>query len=210
MRNSDSELDRLHEVIRSNTRALIITEEIKVPGKPGFLLGDSLMRQLRDAVANGRESGGSRGKSTNRLPISVAAHDLLTSIDKETRYWDRSDRIEDRISATGSLLRSNYRYAPRVWADLTGKWVKQIRELFDPPKRYHISAACPRCDSEMVSRYSEVDEQWLMVPALQVMSGHFGLVVRCINCNDEWSKDHFGELAAMIGAVGIVDDDGRC
>lgn len=192
----ERQLRRLREKVFNNVRALILQDELKVEDR--LLLGPPLIAQLRQAVANGREAG-VRTKSTHRVPISIAAHDLLTAIATETKNWSEKDTIEDRIRDANNWVHSSGDGVIQLWLKETTEWVRKIKELFDPPNRYHLSAPCPECNQTSVRKFNPEDREYVKVPALQIVKVNDRTVCRCVGCGTEWPEEHFLLLAKAIG-----------
>lgn len=167
----------------------------------------SLLDQLRDAVTTGGETlkGGRRNAP---LPISVAAHDMLTQIETDAvdlhlkALTHDALTAEDRIKALAGIV-GRWTDGDAVNTALTymAKWAAEIRQLLDPPRRLHVAAACPACDTRMVYRQDETGET-VQVPALTV-DGTVGCT--CLSCHHVWPPGNLEHLAMVLGCEPIRD-----
>lgn len=193
---------RLRDAIRSSTVSLVDHVEIEVDhddlGKVTYT-APGLLKQLQEAVANGRESGAPSKGSAKRIPIAVNAHDLNMKIMLETLYWSpKGSVINGVIDTTNWVCRIGTDKDLVDWDGLTKEWVKSIKDLFDPPTKMHISAPCPQCNATSARLYHIGDKEYVRVPALQIMQGALGTVCKCFECGTEWPEDRFLLLANAI------------
>lgn len=170
-------------------------------------VGLSLLGQLRAAVSSSTSRGGAAGKSAP-IPISTDAHDLLTSISKSTAKLEELAGLPAGAGWLGDRLRAVVREAGQ-WTDLEAvlgvrlaltKWVHSITTLLDPPRRWHIAAACPECQRSVVWRRDESLGEHVQQAALQV-DGKTGC--DCLACGAHWPPSHFEHLARVLGFPAI-------
>lgn len=199
------------------------------PIKRGFLTDSmtvthheapSLLNQLRDAVATGRERG-SRGRGVG-LPISVDAHDLLVEIGQRTIWLvhqtgatpagaDVEPNLREVVASCGLTLDLEAVVGVRRFLSA---WAQQIRTLFDPPQRWALwGHACPECDSATVFRLDDSDGEEKRTAALEV--AFVGTdqdrkidCVRCLACLEEWKPNELLFLGRLLGCEipGVTDE----
>lgn len=202
------------------------------PIKRGFLtdsmtvsqhVAPSLLDQLREAVATGRERGaGRRGLG---LPISVDAHDLLTEIGRRTIWLVR----ETGATPAGQDVEPNLREVVAscgLSLDLESvlgvrgflrAWTNSIRTLFDPPKRWALwGFSCPECDEHTVWRLDDSDGEEKRTAALEVAftetdGGEQRIRdVHCLACQEEWVPSQLLFLGRLLGCeIPGVDTEGE-
>jgi hypothetical protein len=170
---------------------------------PGHLTPtDSLYVQLRDAVEEGR-SGGSQGASRPRsLPTGwIDAQKVLDEIDFAVSLWQPGHN-EDPTPTVGRLnhmLRLKYRPQDVHGLDQKSEalvsWVKDINDLFDPPKVKHLSAPCPACGATTAHRKDSAGEV-VRVPALQIIAE---IGCTCQACRYTWSPEYYVHLCRVLG-----------
>lgn len=192
------EMGRLRADIRRGITLLVdesIIEQVYDDGTRQQCACPSLIAQLRLSIFENKASGHSNGSGRKRkVPIDVEAYDLYRAIDRE---W----------GIPGMSLENAFRTIPRkaaVWADLCGLGhlvqsltdvADMIRAVIDPPRRYHVAAACPVCGVRMVLRPS-VYGDLVQGPAL-VVDGVTGCT--CLSCGQRWPPAQLEHLALVLG-----------
>ncbi|SFE55004.1 hypothetical protein SAMN04487819_11682 [Actinopolyspora alba] len=167
----------------------------------------SLLDQLRDAIAPGTDRRPGTGAGS-RTPISIEAHDRLAEIDAtSTRiqqalasppHRDVAERLRGIVATVTAT--TDRESIDTVTAHLN-HWVREIRVLFDPPRRLHVAAPCPACQTRMVATTGD-DGETVQTPALWV-DGQTGC--RCHACGHHWPTSHLEHLAAVLGCVPLPE-----
>lgn len=185
----------------------------------------SLLKQLREEVANSSSRGGRR-KSSNSSPVGVDALDLWNEIGKGSVKL---------VELTGAHLDGfSPEYAIRMSVAAVGQstdleavlgvrnaleaWVKAIRILLDPPKRIPLwGRECPVevCGEVTVWRRDDSDGEVKRTAALEVAmeEKQVGKLVarecRCLACGEVWPRSRLVELAESMGLFvpGLVGVD---
>lgn len=187
----------------------------------------ALLHLLREAVFGGMESTGGGSALQSRLPISDAALDLYRLIDHQiAEAWAQvhnmppnSDRPE-ALAAQWAALVDDERVvtvthpeqhekdgkpfvigarAEYQAQDLARRWVAQIEEFFDPPKRADISEPCIQCGERYVHRRK--DGQTVRSAAFSfVRDRKTGETLRaeCLACGSWWAPDQFEFLRESL------------
>jgi hypothetical protein len=70
-----------------------------------------------------------------------------------------------------------------------------IRAVLDPPRRYHVAAACPACGVRMVLRPDAYGDH-VLTPTL-VVDGTEGCT--CLACGQTWPPERLEHLALVLG-----------
>lgn len=132
-----------------------------VDGGPEYrwITEDPLLLQLTVEVANSSASPTFKASSGNPLPIAAAAFDLLSEIVEEVteNYWRTYPK--HRVVAYGALAKmmSAWCIAARLeerelrlaTTYLEG-YVRTIRGLLNPVRRWDIKGTCPKCKQRFV------------------------------------------------------------
>lgn len=187
-------------------------------------ISPSLLEQLRDAVATGRERGG-RGASIP-LPISTDAHDLLVKIGRQTMWLLGETGARPAGAGIEENLRSVVNTVTSTAMDLEAvlgvrnflrSWATSIRNLLDPPKRislwgYHCPE--PKCEAEEVWRLDESDGETKRTAPLEVAftetNGDPAIRdVHCLACGKEWPPNQLLWLGKLLGCeiAGVQPED---
>lgn len=170
-----------------------------------------MLRNLIASNAGGTTSG--RSLASTRNLVNIPAFDLWQRIDEQTRSAlleagkkprrDLADAL-DQLGTDGDALRATNDMTEQHHARLTGRvarWKDEIDNMFDPPTRKEIKAACPVCDVKRVA--TDDGETWAIFayywrdqePA-----------ARCQACGKHWQGERdLLELGFSIGAN--VDHD---
>lgn len=177
----------------------------------------SLLKQLREEVANSSSRGGRR-KSSGSSPVGVDALDLWNSIGagsiklvEETGAHLDGFSVEHaiRVSVAAACVSTDLETVWGVRNALEG-WVKAIRVLLDPPKRIPLwGKACPVevCGEVTVWRRDESDGEIKRTAALEVGmdEGRSGSLeareCRCLACGEVWPRARLLELAESMGLL---------
>jgi hypothetical protein len=186
----------------------------------------SLLKQLREEVANSSSRGGRR-KSSSSSPVGVDALDLWNQIEAGAVFLAAQTGAHLEDSSTEHAIRQ----AVAVAGGLTDveavlgvrnaleAWVKAIRALLDPPKRISLwGKACPveSCGETTVWRRDESDGEVKRAAALEVTmeENQVGTLTakecRCLACNTVWPRNRLMELAEQMGLFvpGLDDVEG--
>jgi len=176
-----------------------------------FHMVSGLLAQLRDAVFGGMETTGGSALGS-KLPISAAALDLYTVIDREiAEAWvasfnrvpgtDRTERLlaewAIHIAGDAIVIAGGKEYMAEA---LVVRWVRKVEDFFDPPRLSEIQAACFVCDARYV--YSKVDGEDVRSAALRFhRSRDTGetLDARCMACGKAWLPHEFDFLGKSLG-----------
>ncbi|UQE74207.1 hypothetical protein MYK68_15965 [Gordonia sp. PP30] len=159
----------------------------------------SRYEQLDAALTRPRLGRGGH-TDTPHPPIWVDGVDLRAKIITHVREWAIS--WQTPCLAPVAVLHA---LADRAWRPqdvpailtIAGRcedWAKEIDQLFDPPRRLTISAACPECGESTVYRPDETGE-WVRQPALTV---DYQRGADCLACREHWPPERFLLLEAVI------------
>lgn len=161
-----------------------------------------LITQLKDARPTGNEKGsaGTRGKIIT--PVSLDVIKLLNDIRLDIAQWSFVDHVGQR-ELEDLVIISSYRVCQRAslqemrgWLNVLMRWMSLISMIFDPPKRWTISAPCPQCGASTVEKLR--DGEYVRVPALQLTERKGAKVCHCVGCWTEWPEERFLLLAKAI------------
>jgi len=191
---------QLREAIKDLVDEVVITTHLD-DGSSVINRGPSLLVQLTTCITNNQGGSGQGKNSSNRLLISLAAFDLNRKIEKEWRK-------------PGETLERSLRGLPEEMATCTDldkmrvtikdmlSIARAIRMMLDPPRKYHVAAACPVCTVRMVRQWDQVNSEYVQVPAL-TLDGINGCI--CLACGATWAPDHLEHLALVLGCDPIGD-----
>lgn len=166
-----------------------------------------LLEQLRDSV--GHSGGSSRSSGRTSLPLNPDAFDALRRIELDAAELHRHAMSQDSITVD-ARIRAIVAIAGR-WtspgmvaaaADHLRRFVKEIENVLNPPRRYEITAPCPACGVRTVWR--EQDGEQVRVPALTVDAA---IGCTCLNCRHVWGPGQLEHLALVIGCDPINPDE---
>lgn len=149
----------------------------------------SRLDQLAEAV-HSSQGGGGAAAGPHRIPITLAAAELLTHIEDEVGHRGRP-----RTQLAAAVWAWARTAQPDTAAHLAADWLVEARAILEPERPIPIDGACPQCGVRTV----HVDDSGEQVrrPALQVdrVSGE----VTCIaaRCGATWGP----ELHAHLGQV---------
>ena len=194
---------------------------------------DGLMRQLRGAIFGGMEGTGGGSAFGAKEPISPAALDLYTLIDRQiSEAWsdangqkipgvDKPESLaaqwaalvdEDRIvtvthpeqhEVDGRRFVVHARAEYQAW-QLALKWVEQIETFFGTVQDVPIKEACPSCGERYVMRSKDGEQVRSDVLAF-VRDKQTGETLRavCAVCPATWATPT--ELEYLKTALGLDD-----
>lgn len=159
-----------------------------------------LYLQLYDAVGSGR-TGAAQDMglaTTGSNPIWLNAFVILDEIDTAVEVWQP---IHTGAPATVGRLRAMLaaRYRPQDVRGLEQKtdafrvWKRQIEELFNPPRKWHIAKPCPNCRTATVYRKDSAGET-VRQPALSLGVD----ACECLACHYIWQPYRFHLLADAL------------
>jgi hypothetical protein len=202
-------LRSLHDKMRSDCALLVDGTDVDIERDDGSITRQhvpGLLRQLASAIGNSNERlGYVRSKDGRPIVISVQAFDLMTGIERITRLWNRDQDIAVRISRTVAALCTRSTDAipdAHSIARHLATWVRLINELFEPPRRLHLAAACPECGKATVTRMDGGER--VIGPALQISRVANGHQCECMACGARWPDSHFLLLSQVLGCESIV------
>ena len=181
----------------------------------------SLLKQLREEVANSSNRGGRR-KSSSSSPVGVDALDLWdqvragalylalsTGAHLERQPGDAPDTagtehaIRQAVAAAGGL--TDIEAVLGVRNALEG-WVKAIRALLNPAKRVPLwGKECPACGEKTVWRRDDSDGEKKRTAALEIVMEEdrsatlAAKEARCLACCEVWPRDRLLDLAEAMG-----------
>lgn len=193
------------EEYRAQVRLLTQPHTVTVDGRGGELLGvrteQALLLKLAAAVASNLGASHGTGAAGNeRTPINVGAADLLQRITgrlqaQQEFLTDDTSRPRAEVALLRVQLALSNRFFAGTLSTLTldrntrqlASWVRQIRDLLDPPHRYGLRSACPSCGANMVTVADEHGHAVVM-EALQVTERHEAedSSVACQSCGLLW------------------------
>lgn len=160
----------------------------------------SLIEQLRQALAHGGETGKAGGSSVGE-PLRLAAADLMRKLERESAELHYNAMVADadpvsRLRATAAIA-SRWAEVDRVaWVVAAlRRWTERIRDLIDPPRQLHLTAACPACGAGMVWREDSERGEVVQVPALHI-DGTNGCV--CLACRHTWPPANLELLSQVL------------
>jgi len=193
-------LRRLHDELRELVKELCdpaVVTQIHEDRTTTSAECPSLLDQLNEAIGVGVERGKSYGTSYgSKIPLSVGAIDLYQKLHRDWCGTNKKRSLEE-----------TFRFIPEWvsgWSDVdqlsrvverVRKAVKDIRDLLDPPRRFHLPAPCPSCHTKMIRKQDELGE-WILVPAL-TLDVHIGCT--CLACDDVWPPNQLSDLARQLG-----------
>lgn len=175
----------------------------------------SLLKQLREEVANSSNRGGRR-KSSTASPVGVDALDLWNSVVAGTKLMVETFQahleqpgpehaIRRAVAAAGGATDLEALWGMRNTLE---RWVKSIRALLYPAKRVPLwGKPCPVdvCGEKTVWRRDDTDDEVKRTAALEIGmdENQYGTLVaveaRCLSCNEVWPRDRLLELAEAMG-----------
>lgn len=158
----------------------------------------SLLDTLRECIYTGTEKGSGKSSFGSKPLISVGAWDLYNEIEAEWKQQGLSLEQSFRAMPILALTMDNYEASKQLLKSLVSI-AKAINDLLDPPRRLHVSAACPVCDVRTVFRPDDSGE--LVQQAALVVDGIKGCL--CMACGSIWSVNHLETLARDVGCAPI-------
>ncbi|MBP2325352.1 hypothetical protein JOF56_005737 [Kibdelosporangium banguiense] len=167
----------------------------------------SLLEQVAGAVLPGNERNGKVSSNASRPPGSLGAVSLLAEIRQEvTRACQghdehaQPDTVAERLRLWVGHADSWQHHYPDyvVWAAATtSDWVRQARQLLDPPPRVALRGqTCPVCAACTVQVWSEDDEDFVRQSALAI--DPYRVAVVCAGCGQSWGAEIWQQLAATL------------
>lgn len=193
-------LSRLEDMVY----ALVEPTHRYIAGK--WCTAPSLYMQLWDATA--ASVGEYGGVARSLPPVWIDSVQLRIEIDTAVEAWHpQLAGVPPTVGRLRGLTKRNWRPQDtrgiEQIADACEGWVKDINTLLDPPPRWTLPAACPRCMVAVVRRKDSGGEL-VRQPALQLSAGG----CRCIACQAFWPPLQFTFLASLLGyekPLGVVD-----
>lgn len=150
--------------------------------------------------------GRTKGGGGNGDVLDMKAVTMYETIDAGVRAWlehFRQPHKGDLIELTRNLhgiLRAEHagdrlEDPDRMFA-MFETWVQRIEEMFDPPREYELTAACPICETEHAIGEEGAQRWAVRVP---VKEGR-ALVAECHECGAMWGgQDQLTQLAEGMG-----------
>jgi hypothetical protein len=206
-REDQRTLRQLHDDLRTACAELVDPTRFDDERDDGTVVvveGDSLLIQLADAAGSSSMSGGGPAKSQPIL-INPDAVQLFAEIEAATAEWCDEPTVEQRIRVGANLAGQWTAAADILWVTTRlRRWVQQIRELFNPPKRWHLAAPCPACGKRMAWRKDDTTGETVQSPALDLQQVGEGAERRwectCLNpaCRHRWPSGTLEHLALVL------------
>jgi hypothetical protein len=206
-REDQRTLRQLHDDLRAACADLVDPtrfDDVRDDGTVVVVEGDSLLTQLEDAAGSSQMSGGGPAKSQPIL-INPDAVQLFAEIEADTAQWCDEPTVEQRIRSGVNLAGQWTATADILWVTTRlQRWTRQIRELFNPPKRWHLAAPCPACGKRMAWRTDDTTGETVQAPALDLQQVGEGNDRRwectCLNpaCRHRWPSGTLEHLALVL------------
>lgn len=186
----------------------------------------SLLKQLRQEVANSSSRGGRR-KSSTSSPLGVDALDLWTAIETGAVFLAAQTGAHLDHTGTEHAIRQSAATVctstdlEALWGvrNALEGWVRSIRHLLHPAKRIPLwGHPCPveACGESTVWRRDESDGEVKRTAALEIGmdENQSGTLVaseaRCLACNEVWPRERLLELAEAMGlAIPGIEQQGE-
>lgn len=155
--------------------------------------GPSLLWQLKMAISNASGTGERGNGGKKKIVISTDAFDMMRKVKSDYSLhlfgedWESCFRWW-RMKAKTVPERTNL-------MDKLSMTIGQIKNLLDPPHRYHLDFACPHCHARMVLVADETGE--MVQRAALTVNGVDGCV--CLSCRSVWPPDRLESLAHVLG-----------
>lgn len=136
-------------------------------------------------------------------PVWVDCLDLRNAIETTVRTAATA-HLADPPAAVEAMLHAlaDHQWRPQDTTTITSlavdidRYADAIDDLFDPPKRLSLAAACTVCGESTVHREDRAGEI-VRQPALQL--GEHGC--ECLNCGQLWAPEAFADLARSLGTL---------
>lgn len=162
-----------------------------------------LNRALSDLIAayqqlEATEPPPNAGRATpkSRPPMQLDTLSLTREIDAEVRQWNPH--------LNGTTLWRLHNLLAQKWRpqdvqhlnDLTARadhYTQRIDKLLNP-HNWHITAKCPVCQAERITRNRNPNEPGIRQPALQITEHG----CQCQNCGTLWTPDYYVHLARVL------------
>lgn len=139
---------------------------VEVEGGFRFVKEEPLLLQLSIKIANTSAAGGGMGSSdVAKIPIGAAAHDLMQQIAEEVteNYWRTYTKhrvigcktLVERLASWCIAARLDDKELEHATMMLES-YVRCIRGLLNPVRRWDIKGTCPKCHQRFV-RATDVD-----------------------------------------------------
>lgn len=207
-RSDQRTLRQLHDQLRTACAALVDPTVFDDELDDGTVIvreGDSLLAQLEEAAGSSSMSGGAPSKATP-IPINPDAVQLFSEIEGATAEWCHEPTVELRIRTGVNLAGQWTAEADVQWVlGRLERWVKQIDELFNPPRKYHLAAPCPACGKRMAWRVDESTGEKVQQPALDLQQVGEGVEreweCTCLACKTRWPAARLDHLAMVVEQV---------
>lgn len=158
------------------------------------------LREARYPNLGGTKSGGGTGDL-----LDMKALTMYETIDAGVRSWldhyrqtqpaDLTDAAK-RLYETLKAERAGGRLDPDdpLFA-MFPTWVQRIEDMFDPPREYELTSACPECGTEHATG-EDGGQRWAV--RVPVKEGR-ALVAECHECGTMWAgQDRLTELAERM------------
>ena len=193
------------ELVREQRKRTLRDEGSDPKRFPEWVTVPSLLDQLRAACKPGAEAG-SGGGSDLKSPVALNALDLLIGITSTateyfalfTQTYRTADSLEMKIQGWAANTRLDER-AVATAERITGKWIAEIENLFDPPKRQQVNAPCPACENRY--KYTHEAGEAVRSAAIQVtvLEGARSFA-ECGVCGARWERGQMHLLAEVLEA----------
>ena len=191
------ELTRTH--LQTHETAYSIDGQALIEKTSGQVPG--LIAQLRESTTEGIGGNGGSSGFHPKIPIAVGAYTLYESIQKTAgNEYERltgtkkHNTIEDNIQGWAAHATINPTEQEHCLNTLD-RWIDDIQELLNPPRRWELSHPCPICKEKYVIRV--VDDEKTRAAAL-IVTAKDGGVASCRACGVEWTSGEWQELAEAL------------
>ncbi|QIK63853.1 hypothetical protein G7068_12110 [Leucobacter viscericola] len=181
-----------------------LTEAHAVTVNGNIAMSGPLLEELRQArypnLGRTKSGGGGGGDL-----LDMKAFNLYETTDADVRAWlnhYRQPQPDDLLEAT-RLLHNTLRAEaagnrlddPDRMFGMFHTWVQRIEDLFNPPREYELTEACPVCETEHVA---DKDGCQLWAVRVPVKEGR-ALVAECHHCGTLWAgHDQLTNLAESM------------
>lgn len=156
----------------------------------------SLLDTLRECVYTGTEKGSGKSSFGSKPLISVGAWDLLNEIEQTWKQQNLSLEQSLRQLPNRAIAQDDYRITRDLYKSMKSI-VKAINDLLDPPRRLHVSAQCPVCETRTVFRPDDGGE--MVQQAALIVDGIKGC--ECLACGSVWAVNALEALAVDLGCA---------
>lgn len=171
-------------------------------GMPRLVTAPPLLLQLKLEISNSGNSGGGASSTTAAIPLAAAALDLMTDIETDVhdKWWESYHLHHGH--GRGTLVGELRTWAAvcrvdevqlRVAALMCTNWVRNIRGLLEPVRRWEIAGTCPACKADRVVVSEDVGSP-VYGPALVIEFTEAGNRGLCRACHQDYEPEELARL----------------